>query len=66
MDDNNFWIRFWMLAAMTVISVTIVISLYSYYSDKQMIEAGYTYKRVVGEINPIWVKPEKFTVEKER
>ena len=43
-QDGKFWISFWITVAVTIISMTAIISYYSYVSDKQMIENGYFYE----------------------
>jgi len=43
-QDGKFWISFWITVAVTVISMTAIISYYSYVNNKQMIEKGYVHE----------------------
>jgi type II secretory pathway component PulC len=43
MDDNKFWILFWSIVSLTIISFTGIIFSYCYFKNKLMIDNGYVY-----------------------
>ena len=58
MSENRFWLTFWFLASVTVISLAVIFTNSSHTSDAQMIKAGYTYTAIKSITGHHWVKGE--------
>ena len=57
MDDNKFWIRFWLIICTSIVLVVASIIACQLISDQQMIDAGYILKQTPVHFRSDWVKP---------
>lgn len=57
MDDNKFWIRFWLIICTSGVAIIAILFAYDILSDAQMIKAGYVLKQTPVQYRNDWVKP---------
>lgn len=56
MDDNQFWLRIWVLALAVVCSIIAILTEQSRRETETMLKAGYTWTQVPSGTRGAWVK----------
>ena len=64
METEKFWLGFWAVAGITIVSIVITICVWSYKRDCKFIAEGYTRQTLQGSSLVEWVKDDK-TLNKE-
>jgi len=61
MDDNQFWLRLWVLAIVGVCSLIIILREQSRRETETMLKAGYTWTQVSSGTRGAWVQTKGVT-----
>lgn len=55
-SHGSFWIRVWAILGTAAVLITFIICMWSYHSDKQMLDRGFTKERVPRAYEEVWVQ----------